>query len=232
MKTLYRKVFRPRRACPAGAEVQMVELRTRFFRARWRPKGVPRAPLFAIDSLLSAPPGQNFRSGGVNPPGAKKSYLRPTVQPSYLQPSSVKPALRAGFTLVEMLVVIVIIAILIGMLGGAYIQARNHAKRGRAETQLRELVKAWNQYYMTYTNFPSSGTVPVPMTYANLQPLLASDTTDNPKGIPFLSISLQSGATYCDPWGNPYYITFGSQQAPQEVAMRIAVSFPNRNRYR
>ena len=75
----------------------------------------------------------------------------------------------------------------------------------------------------------SAGGANVKMTYDTLQPLLASG---NDKNIPFLSISIQSGATYSDPWGHPYYITFGNGAAPQEVAMRIAVSFPNRDRYR
>jgi len=139
-----------------------------------------------------------------------------------------KPLRCGGFTLIEMLTVIVIIAILIGILGGVYIQARDHAKRGRAETQLRELVKAWNEYYVMYTNFPCMGQVNVPMTYANLQPLFAAG---NPKNIPFLSINIQPNTTYCDPWGNPYQISFGNGVSPQEVAMRIAVSFPNRERY-
>jgi len=139
-----------------------------------------------------------------------------------------------------MLAVVVIIAILIGMLGGAYIQARNHARRGRAETQLRELVKAWNEYYLTYGSWPSvvggsSGGTFSMQQDTTLQPLFAKDppTTDNPKGIPFLSISIAPGATYNDPWGNPYKITFGvgGINTPQEVAMRISVSFPNRNRY-
>jgi len=127
-----------------------------------------------------------------------------------------------------MLVVIVIIALLIGMLGGAYVQARNHAKRARAETQLRELVKAWNEYYLTYTNWPTAGNN-VDMTYETLKPLFAAN---NPKGIPFLSINIQSGASYCDPWGNVYKISFGTGTDNQQAALRIAVSFPNRDRYR
>ena len=138
---------------------------------------------------------------------------------------------REGFTLAEMLVVIVIIAILIGMMGGAFIQARNVAKRGRGETQLRELVKAWNDYYLTYGTFPPKMNQTVEMSYDTLQPLFASDLADNPKGIAFLSLNIASGAKYCDPWGNPYNITFGQQQAPHESALRISVSFPDRERY-
>ena len=132
----------------------------------------------------------------------------------------------------EMLVVIVIIAVLIGMLSGAYLEAKNHAKRARAETQLRELVKAWTEYYeANNTQWPSTlnNQSNVPMTYTNLQYLFASGNTNN---IPFIAINLQSGDTYSDPWGNPYKISFGTGQDQQESALRIAVSFPNRDRYR
>ena len=156
-----------------------------------------------------------------------------------------------------MLVVVVIIAILIGMLGSSYIEARNHAKRARAEAQLRELVKAWNEYYLAYSNtWPTVLHLPVDgssLTVAMLQdstiqPLFATDTTgNNTKAIPFLSISpaafhtYSSGEScYTDPWWTPadvyplhaYKITFGSGAAVQETALRIAVSFPNRDRYR
>ncbi len=153
-----------------------------------------------------------------------------------LQPSAPP---RNGFTLIELLVVIVIIAILIAMLGGAYAQARNHAKRGRAETQLRELVKAWTEYYMTYNRWPPflTGLSDRPMTEANLSPLFATLSTGavnpwNTNGIPFLSIKILPGETYCDPWGNPYKITFKSGTDGQDMALRIAVGFPNRDRYR
>jgi len=136
-----------------------------------------------------------------------------------------------------MLTVILIIAVLIGMMGGAFIQARNHARRGRAETQLRELVKAWNLYYQTYNQWPStigSGNN-VQMTATTIAPLLGVVSTDNPQGLPFLSINTQTTAaqfnpTYNDPWGHPYTISFANAAANQEVAMRIAVMFPNFNR--
>ena len=157
-------------------------------------------------------------------------YLAPTGQPSY-RPTVLPATGRRGFTLMEMLVVIVIIGILVGMVGGAYVSARNHAKRGRAETQLRELCKAWTEYYHTYQSWPHSGN-DIPMTYANLEPLLADNNSYNSNNIPFLSINIHPGDTYCDPWLHPYKISFNEGQAPQEAAMRIAVSFPNRERYR
>ena len=73
----------------------------------------------------------------------------PTVQPSNRPTARVsarqKPARSAGFTLVELLMVMVVGSILIAIISGAYMQARQNAKRARAETQLRELVKAWTE---------------------------------------------------------------------------------------
>ena len=161
---------------------------------------------------------------------------QPPTRPTARVRACRMPARNAGsgFSLIELLAVIVIISVLIGMLGGAYISARNYARRGRAETQLRELVKAWNEYYVTYGSFPYTGQQA--MTTTTMAALFAAG---NARAIPFLSISsrdfhvvpAQGDPCYTDPWGNPYYITFGSGQAPQEVALRIAVSFPNRNRY-
>ena len=149
-----------------------------------------------------------------------------------------------------MLVVVVIIAVLAGLAGGALIQARDHARRGKAETQLRELVKAWNQYYLVYSNVDwppamvlqvKNDGADVPMSTTALAPLFSANNT---KTMTFLALDTSTlapasdpayssyGAMYCDPWGNPYCITFGKGNAPQEVAMRISVSFPNRGRYR
>jgi len=144
---------------------------------------------------------------------------------------------RTAFTLMEMLVVIVIVAILATILSGAYIQAQNHTKRARAEMQLREIVKAWNEYYQMYSNWPSAvmnvnGGVNVPMSYDTLAPLAAVNNANN---LPFLSLPVniqKSGDCYADPWGNTYKVSFSQSAAPQQFAMRISVAFPNRDRYR
>ena len=143
---------------------------------------------------------------------------------------------RRGFTLVELLVVIVIGAIILGMVAGALAQARRHAMRTRAETELRELVKAWTQYWMTYGTWPSGyGGTTKDMTYENLQPLIDVNSSENKRRIALLSLKIAPGDSYCDPWKNVYRIKFnnpGDNVVTHEASLRVSVAFPNRDRYR
>lgn len=145
----------------------------------------------------------------------------------------------AGFTLVELLVVITIIAILISMLTAALVGARNHARQARAQAQLRELVKAWTQYYMTYEQWPDptwTSAQDVEMTPDNLKWLLQKDSVQNTRGITFLTVktgnSVDAGQNYLDPWGHTFRISFSSKKVSDTTAMRISVGIPNRDRYR
>lgn len=144
---------------------------------------------------------------------------------------------RAAFTLAEMLAVIVVAAVLLTMIGSAMVQAKRHAKRARAEAQLRDLAKAWMQYWMVYTNWPASlrDQPDVPMTYANMAPLFSDDTVDNPLKIPFISIKLESNESYLDPWKHVYLMTFKAsdiKKTTNAAAMHISIALPNRDRYR
>ena len=163
---------------------------------------------------------------------------------------STRPRRRSAFTLIEMLAVIVVIALLAGMVSSSLLQAKRHAMRTRAETQLRELLKAWTQYYQMYGGWPNEDPVTLaftdmqpdgsfPMNWHNIQPLI--DTTPssggsgpiyNTRAIPFLSIKLNSGESFQDPWGNVYKINFQHVAPSNEVALRVSIALPNRGRYR
>ena len=138
-----------------------------------------------------------------------------------------------AFTLVELLAVLTIAGILMTAVIGAYTQARQHAKTARAQTELRELLKAWSNYYITYGGWPAAvaGQPDVPMSYTTLQPLFASG---NDRGIPFLSIATNNASgSFVDPWGSPYLVTFKTQSGVKnETALRVSVSFPNSERSR
>jgi prepilin-type N-terminal cleavage/methylation domain-containing protein len=151
-----------------------------------------------------------------------------------------------AFTLIELLAVITIGAILLSVAGGAYLQARNHTKRVRAQTQLRELCKAWTAYWLAYQSWPSSvlsvnGGVDVPMSVDTMRALHAklddgSANTENPRGIAFVSMNVlatdRNYPYFTDPWDHPYKITFSQRASANTTALRIAVGFPNRDRYK
>ena len=63
---------------------------------------------------------------------------------------------RAGFTLVEMLVVVLIIAILIASLFSGLNAARQMAWRTRARDTARQIVQAWNLYLNDNRAFPAT----------------------------------------------------------------------------
>ncbi len=61
---------------------------------------------------------------------------------------------RSGFTLIEMLTVILIIAILMGVSSAAIAGAHKSARRTRSRDLCRQLVVAWNAYLMDERKFP------------------------------------------------------------------------------
>jgi len=163
-----------------------------------------------------------------------------------------------AFTLAELLVVISIIGILMSMISLGIVTARHHAMRTRAEAQLRDLTKAWMQYYMLYGSWPAfsdpapmsgstalpspslsggSGSVTwYPMTFNNMQPLMVTIGNSisqqyNPKQIPFMSMRLEGD--YQDPWHNTYWVGFPSASAmSSQAAQATNVAMPNLNRYK
>lgn len=130
--------------------------------------------------------------------------MRFTQTKRFLQDSG-----RAGFTLAELLAVMLIISLLMTASFGSLFRARELAKRAKAEAELRELVNAWGQYYTTYWEWPASvgNGREVDVTANLLAPLVDPSNGDNKYGIVFLNFS-GTGA-YKDPWGGTYKLTFG-----------------------
>jgi prepilin-type N-terminal cleavage/methylation domain-containing protein len=140
---------------------------------------------------------------------------------------------RSAFTLVEILVVIALASIIMSMVVGSLAQARNLAKRAKAEAQLRELVSAWHEYFVLEGEWPSDvdNGVDVEMTYDKLDALTDPDNADeNPRGLVLLNVTLKTGESYKDPWGNVYKLSFKAPDVQNETALRLSVAFPNRKR--
>jgi type II secretory pathway pseudopilin PulG len=60
----------------------------------------------------------------------------------------------SGFTLIELFVVIIMIAILAGLLFPAFLGVQNQAKRAQAKNDLTQIVNAVNGYYTEYGKYP------------------------------------------------------------------------------
>lgn len=119
---------------------------------------------------------------------------------------------KAGFTLPELLTVICIISILMASSFGALMRARALAKQVKASTQLRELVNAYTQYYITYNAWPSglANVQDKDLTEDDIRPLF--DPTMNPNGIIFLKYNPTAmNRGFLDPWKRSYRVSFGAE---------------------
>ena len=88
-------------------------------------------------------------------------YLIP--DPRSLIPSSdprslIPDPFHKGFTLVELLIVIGIIAILAGVLLGNYSNITNRVKAAKCQTNLRNLAQAVGSYLVSSGRYPFAGT--------------------------------------------------------------------------
>lgn len=102
---------------------------------------------------------------------------------------------NAGFTLVELMVVIAIIAILATIVGFNVFSAVDEASVTQAQAQIKNFKTALTAYRLKFNRFPNSS--------EGLQALI-----NNEKGVKFL----EGNEVPNDPWGNPYVYTSESSR--------------------
>jgi len=121
---------------------------------------------------------------------------------------------RTGFTLIEMLVVIAIIAIIAGIVFPAVTRGLRTAKRNVAASEAKSIAGAIRVFYDDY------GWLPVPAANQGgsedglvsdskevIQVLLGDNETVNPKGKLYLDTDVAtSDGTMLDPWGTQYSV--------------------------
>jgi general secretion pathway protein G len=103
-----------------------------------------------------------------------------------------KPEGEAGFTLLELLVVIVILGLLIGLVAPAVLRQLGHAKDSIAAQSIQRIGSVLDLYKLDVGSYPS--------TDDGLRALIAQPADVQSWSGPYL----KSSAPPADPWGHPY----------------------------
>lgn len=109
-----------------------------------------------------------------------------------------------GFTMVELLVVLVIVGLLAALVGPQLYKRINPAKQSVAKTQIENFVAALDTYFVDTGAFPSEE--------VGLEALRTK-----PSGVrnwlgPYLKKEIPK-----DPWGNPYIYQFPGNNGPYDI---------------
>ena len=141
---------------------------------------------------------------------------------------------RDGFTLIEIMVVIGIMALLASMLLGGLKAARNKAKKTDARRAVDQIVTAWNSYYADYKHFPDEGNGTsyditsmnddaIHILHGNYDlgryPGHSVYKEKNPRGTQYLDFYEGYTGGYKDPWGNIYQVAL--DQSPYDSKVDV-----------
>jgi general secretion pathway protein G len=113
---------------------------------------------------------------------------------------------EAGFTLVEMLVVITIIGLIMGLVGPRVLNYLAESKVKAAKIQIESLSAAVDLYYLDNGHYPAASD--------GLDALVRKPAGDDGWNGPYL----KSTKPPLDPWGEPYVYKVPGDHAPYEVA--------------
>ncbi|WP_316195551.1 type II secretion system major pseudopilin GspG [Bradyrhizobium sp. SZCCHNRI3052] len=112
---------------------------------------------------------------------------------------------EAGFTLVEMLVVITIIGLIMGLVGPRVLSYLSDSKLKTARIQIRSLSSALDLYHLDNGRYPTAA--------EGLGALVQKPATATTWNGPYLSGTLVPN----DPWGRPYVYRFPGQHGAYDI---------------
>lgn len=112
---------------------------------------------------------------------------------------------EAGFTLVEMLVVIAIIGLVVGLVGPRVLNYLGESKVKAAKIQIESFVAALDLYYLDNGAYPTASD--------GLAALVRRPTSASAWNGPYI----KSVSVPLDPWGRPYLYKVPGDHAPYEI---------------
>jgi general secretion pathway protein G len=119
-------------------------------------------------------------------------------------------AARAGFTLVEMLVVLVIIGLIMGLVGPRVLNYLSDARAKTAKLQIESFASALDLYFLDTGRYPS--------TNEGLTALVRRPAGIETWNGPYL----KGGGVPQDPWGNPYVYRAPGERGAYDIVSRGA----------
>lgn len=121
---------------------------------------------------------------------------------------SARHGAEAGFTLVEMLVVITIIGLIMALVGPRVLGYLGESKVKAAKIQIESFSAALDLYYLDNGRYPASN--------EGLTALVQRPASASAWNGPYL----RTGAVPLDPWGHPYLYKVPGDHAAYEIASR------------
>lgn len=112
---------------------------------------------------------------------------------------------NAGFTLVEMLVVLVIIGLIMGLVGPRVLNYLTDAREKTAKIQIESFKSSIDLYYLDTARYPT--------TSEGLTALVKKPSGVDGWNGPYL----RGGKLPNDPWGHPYVYRSPAEKAPYEI---------------
>ena len=121
---------------------------------------------------------------------------------------SARAAAQAGFTLVEMLVVITIIGLIMALVGPRVLGYLGESKVKAAKIQIESFSAALDLFYLDNGRYPASN--------EGLAALVQKPPSASVWNGPYL----RTGSVPMDPWGHPYVYKVPGDHAAYEIASR------------